>query len=167
MRVDSGQLIEHHPQPLWTPAGTKIRVPRTVVVTKGCDDAFRLIANISGTDAARKRNDVRIFTIGTHYAKEEFYSLLRLAPLDNGEFPAGYVHLPAAYDKAYFRGLVSESRVVHADGKVEWVRDRSVRNEPLDLRVMCRAAAELVGLGWIRDEHWNRLEAMCSQKESK
>ena len=171
LAIDSGdnpspvyQFAARHAQPIWTPAGTKIRQPRTVVVVKGNDDAFKLISNVSGTDAARKRNDIRIYTIGTHYAKQEFYDLLRLTPMEGGAFPPAYVHLPM-YEKPYFRGLCSETRVVHASGKVEWKPDPAVRNEPLDLRVYCRAAAELVGLSWMREEHWSHLEAMVSQKE--
>jgi len=171
LAIDSGnnpspvyQFAARHAQPVWTPAGTKIRQPRTVIAVKGNDDAFKVISNVSGTDAARKRNDIRIWTVGTHFCKQEFYDLLRLTPFEGGAFPPGYIHLPM-YEKAYFQGLCSETRIVHANGKIEWKPDPSIRNEPLDLRVYCRAVAELVGLFWMRDGHWAHLEAMVSQKE--
>jgi len=34
--------------------------------------------------------------------------------------------------------------IIRSSGKVEWVPDKSVRNEPLDLAVLCRAAARSV-----------------------
>ena len=160
------EFASKHAQPVWTPRGTFIRSPRVVVPVKGNDDAFKLISNVSSTDAARKRGDIRIWTIGTHYAKQEFYSLLRLAPPEGGgEFAPGYIHLPVGYEKAYFQGLCSESRVVRASGKVEWVPDPSIRNEPLDLRVYGRAAAELCGLSRLRDEHWEYLRMLASQQQ--
>ncbi len=158
------EFAARHAQPIWTPAGTKIRQPRTVVPVKGNDDAFKLISGVSGTDAARKRGDIRIWSVGTHYAKQEFYDLLRLTPLGAGEFPPGYCHFPTGYERAYFEGLCSETRIVHASGKVEWKADPSIRNEPLDLRVYNRAAAELAGLSWLKEQHWAHLQSLVSQR---
>ena len=55
--------------------------------------------------------------------------------------------------------------MVRASGKVEWVPDPSIRNEPLDLRVYARAAAELCGLSRLRDEHWEYLRMLASQQQ--
>jgi len=153
-----------HPQPHYSPAGTVIRTPGTVIPVKGNDDAFKLISTVSTTDAARKRQDVRIWTIGTHWAKQEFYDLLRLQPLEGGDFPPGYCHFPKAYEPVYFQGLCSERRVVHASGKVEWQQDPSVRNEPLDLRVYCRAAADLCDLTRLLPEEWAFLETAVARR---
>ena len=43
-------------------------------------------------------------------------------------------------------------------GKVEWVKDPNVRNEPLDLAVLCRAAAAVCGIDRFSDEDWAALE---------
>jgi len=158
------EFARAHSQPAYGPAGTAIRVPRTVIPVKGNDDAFKLISSVSATDAARKRQGVRIWTIGTHWAKQEFYDLLRLQPLDDGLFPPGYCHFPDAYDKIYFQGLCSERRVVHASGKVEWQQDPGVRNEPLDLRVYCRAAADLCDLTRLTPEQWAFLETAVTRR---
>jgi phage terminase large subunit GpA-like protein len=159
------EFARHHAQPVYGPAGTVIRVPRTVIPVKGTDDGFKLISGVSSTDAAQKRQDVRIWSVGTHWAKQEFYDLLRLAPMEGGAFPPGYCHFPKAYEKVYFQGLCAERRVVHSSGKVTWEEISNVRNEPLDLRgVYARAAAELCDLTRLTPEHWAFLESVVTQK---
>ena len=114
-----------------------------MVATKGTPDFLKLIARVSPTDAARKRQNVRIWHIGTHWAKQEFYDWLRIVLPDDGTYPPGYQHY-AYKDQDFYRGLCSESRIIRSSGKVEWIPDKSVRNEPLDLAVLCRAAAASV-----------------------
>jgi len=167
MAIDTGfrpqmvyEFAARHPQPAHGPAGDQIVAPRTVIPTKGTDHAFKLIASVSGTDAARKRQGVRIWSIGTHCAKQEFYDWLRLdLPTDPDEaFPAGYQHY-AYGDPDFYKGLCSESRVVRAlSGKIEWVKDPAVRNEPLDLAVLCRACAAVCGIDRFTEEEWAALE---------
>jgi phage terminase large subunit GpA-like protein len=159
------EFARRHPQPVYGPAGTRVCSFRTVIPVKGNDDAFKLISGVSGTDAAQKRQGVRIWAVGTHWAKQEFYDLLRLTALEGGAFPPGYCHFPAAYEKVYFQGLCSERRVVRASGKVEWEQDSVVRNEPLDLRgVYARAAAELCDLTRLTKEHWAFLESVVTRR---
>jgi phage terminase large subunit GpA-like protein len=167
MGIDTGfrpQMVydfaARHPQPVHGPAGDFIVAPRTVVPTKGTDDAFKLIAGVSSTDAARKRQNVRIWSIGTHWAKQELYDWLRLEPPTDPDepFPAGYQHY-AYGDPDFYKGLCSESRVVRPlTGKVEWVRDPSIRNEPLDTAVGCRVVAAICGIDRFTEEDWARLE---------
>ena len=152
MTIDSGfrpqmvyEFAARHPQPAHGPAGDAIAAPRTVVATKGKPDFLKLIASVSPTDASRKRQNVRIWHIGTHWAKQEFYDWLRIVLPDDGTFPPGYQHY-AYKDQDFYRGLCSESRIIRSSGKVEWVPDKSVRNEPLDLAVLCRAAAAVCGI---------------------
>jgi phage terminase large subunit GpA-like protein len=146
-----------HPQPAHGPAGDRVYAQRTVVPTKGTPDFLKLIARVSPTDAARKRQNVRIWHIGTHWAKQEFYDWLRIALPDDGAFPPGYQHY-AYKDQNFYRGLCSESRIIRASGKVEWIPDKSVRNEPLDLAVLCRAAAAICGIDSFSDEDWAAFE---------
>ena len=61
-------------------------------------------------------------------------------------------------DQDFYRGLCSESRIIRASGKVEWVPDKSVRNEPLDLAVLCRAAAAVCGIDRFTEDEWAELE---------
>jgi phage terminase large subunit GpA-like protein len=169
MGIDTGfrpQMVydfaARHPQPAHGPAGDQIIAQRSVVPTKGTDNAFKLISAVSGTDAARKRQGVRIWSVGTHWAKQEFYDWLRLdLPTDPEEpFPAGYQHYGYG-DPDFYKGLCSESRVVRASGKIEWVKDPSVRNEPLDLAVGCRVVAAICGIDRFSDEDWAELEGIA------
>ncbi len=41
---------------------------------------------------------------------------------------------------------------------MEWVPDKSVRNEPLDLAVLCRAAAAVCGIDRFSEDDWASLE---------
>ncbi len=164
MTIDSGfrpqmvyEFAARHPQPAHGPAGDVIAAPRTVVATKGKPDFLKLIASVSPTDASRKRQNVRIWHIGTHWAKQEFYDWLRIVLPDDGTFPPGYQHY-AYKDQDFYRGLCSESRIIRSSGKVEWIPDKSVRNEPLDLAVLCRAAAAVCGIDRFADEDWAALE---------
>jgi phage terminase large subunit GpA-like protein len=167
MAIDSGfrpQMVydfaARHPQPAHGPAGDAITAPRTVIPTKGTDNAFKLLASVSSTDAARKRQNIRIWSIGTHWAKQEFYDWLRLGlPTDPDEpFPPGYQHY-AYGDDQFYKGLCSETRVVRAaSGKIEWVKDPNVRNEPLDTAVLCRAASAVCGIDRFSEEDWAAAE---------
>ena len=164
MTIDSGfrpqmvyEFAARHPQPAHGPAGDAIAAPRTVVATKGKPDFLKLIASVSPTDASRKRQNVRIWHIGTHWAKQEFYDWLRIVLPDDGTYPPGYQHY-AYKDQDFYRGLCSESRIIRSSGKVEWVPDKSIRNEPLDLAVLCRAAAAVCGIDRFSDEDWAALE---------
>jgi phage terminase large subunit GpA-like protein len=166
MGIDSGfrpQMVYdfalRHPQPAHGPSGDRIYAIRSVVPTKGTADYLKLIAGVSKTDAARKRQGVRIWSIGTHWAKQEFYDALRLPLPDDGSFPMGYCHFPYP-EREFYRGLCSESRVVRENGKVEWIKDPAVRNEPLDLHVGNRAMAGLCGIdGQLTEEDWLQLES--------
>jgi phage terminase large subunit GpA-like protein len=113
-------------------------------------------------DAAKRRGGVRILTLGVSFLKQAVYDGLRLPmPPAGGEYPAGYWHYPD-YEYSWFQGLTSESRIVRENGKPEWVHDKSVRNEPLDLAVgnlamfhLCRTCIER-----FRESNWQRLEGM-------
>jgi len=58
------EFARRHPQPVYGPAGTRVCSFRTVIPVKGNDDAFKLNLGVSGTDAAQKRQGVRIWTVG-------------------------------------------------------------------------------------------------------
>jgi len=169
MTIDSGfrpqmvyEFAARHPQPAHGPAGDVIAAPRTVVATKGKPDFLKLIVSVSPTDASRKRQNVRIWHIGTHWAKQEFYDWLRIVLPDDGTYPPGYQHY-AYKDQDFYRGLCSESRIIRSSGKVEWIPDKSVRNEPLDLAVLCRAAAAVCGIDRFTDEDWAALEGTAPE----
>jgi len=165
--IDSGyrpqkvyDFCARYAQPAYGPAGVKLCAVRTVVPTKGGHGWDRAIEGFSPVDAAKKRGGVRILTLGASYLKQAVYDALRLpVPPPGGEYPAGYWHFPN-YEYSWFQGLTSESRIVRENGKPEWVHDKSVRNEPLDLAVgnmamyiLCRTRLDRCS-----NTDWRRLE---------
>lgn len=173
MGIDSGfraqtvyDFASKHPQPAHNDAtGSRIVAQRTVVVTKGDENDLKLIANVSKSDAARKRGGLRIWHIGTGRAKQEFYDALRLAPPENeGEPQPGRCHYPYP-EREFYRQVCSESKVVRSGGKVQWVKDPAVRNEPVDTHVGNRAMASLCGIdGHITEDEWLDLESRYSAR---
>jgi phage terminase large subunit GpA-like protein len=139
------------------PQGIKIVAPRTVVPVKGTNDMLRIISGISKEDAARKRQGVRIVSIGTYCAKAEIFDLLRHAlPNPDGSPSPGCYHFPL-YDMVYFEGLTSEVKITKPNGDIEYVK-RGARNEPVDLAVYNRGAASIVGIDRMGEEHWRAFE---------
>jgi phage terminase large subunit GpA-like protein len=136
--------------------GVRVIAPQTVVPTKGNDDAFQIISAVSSDEAARKRMGVKIVMIGTHRAKQDIFDSLLIAPNAEGPTPGCYHH--PDYTKEYFEGLAGETKVVHDNGKVEYVKKPNVRNEPLDLKVMNRAAASIYGIDRFKEKTWQKFE---------
>ena len=174
--IDSGyrpqmvyQFCSRYAQPAYGPAGMKLCAVRTVVPTKGGHAWDRAIEGFSPVDAAKKRGGVRILTLGASFLKQAIYDALRLPmPAAGGEFPAGYWHYPN-YEFSWFQGLTSESRVVRENGKPEWVHDKSVRNEPLDLAVgnlamyhLCRTCTDR-----FTESNWRRLEKLTAAPQQE
>ena len=77
--------------------------------------------------------------VGVDKAKLDIFARLGIK-----EAGPGYCHFPAGRDESWFAGLTSErkERVQGKDGRtrIRWVQDSSVRNEPLDCRVLAYAA---------------------------
>lgn len=101
---------------------------------------------IIGRPSRSNRRKVALFPVGVNSAKESLYSRLKI----NYVGP-GYCHFPIeadkGYDEGYFKGLVSERRVVRfhkGRPKVEWVKPSGARNEPLDLRNYATAAQKIL-----------------------
>ena len=148
-------FCRRYPQPAHGPAGSRVHSFRTVVPVKGGHSSFKLLESVSDTDAARKRGGLKIVTIGTPHAKEEFYAALRLeSPIEGASFPPSFCHYPH-YEVSYFQGLCAETRLINSRGSVEWRKDG--RNEPLDLQIYNRAAAALCGMESWSEEDWKAL----------
>jgi len=141
------------PQPAYGPAGAKVRAVRTVVPIKGGHDWQRAIEGFSSIEGARKRDGLRILTLGTPYLKQEVYNALRLPA---GDTPY-YWHYPN-YAEWWFQGLTAESVVTNSAGNRSWVWDKRFRNEPLDLGAYNLAMAELCEIGRFQESDWAELE---------
>ncbi len=88
---------------------------------------------------------VRIYILGVDTGKELVMSRLKI-----NEVGSGYCHFPSNseknYKEEYFKGLVSEKRVVrikkNGEREFVWIKKSNVRNEPLDIRNYATAAVE-------------------------
>lgn len=112
------------------------------------------------------KRGVQLWHIGTDTAKERFYGRLDLG-IDKGSGKLversgpGFQHFPRGLPDEYFDGIVSEKllrRTVRGVEKHEWVKTRE-RNEPLDLKIGCYAAAVYAGLQRI---NWDELERVIN-----
>lgn len=150
------EFCRKYPQPAHGPSGSTVNSYRTVVPIKGGHSQYKLIEGVSDTDAARKRSGLRIVTVGSSYAKQQVFDALQLeSPVDGGEYPKGYYHLPD-YEYSYFEGLTAETRVVRGGGEVAW--RRTGRNEPLDLAAYQLAISELCGVSRWAEAQWSEME---------
>lgn len=139
-----------------------------VFALKGTDDSSAIIVDTRAVEvqhqAKRLARGLRLWKVGTWFAKTELYGWLRLERPDDptAPLPPGYCHFPE-YPKAYFRGLTAEQFVRHEkkDGFVKWAWEKPAgeRNEPLDLRVYNRAVAAIIGLDRYPEAKWAALEA--------
>jgi phage terminase large subunit GpA-like protein len=169
MAIDTGMrpqpvysFARRHARPAYSASGIRIVAPRTVVPVKGNEDPLRIISKISREDASRKRQNIRIVSIGTHAAKQEIYDALReIVPSADGS-PVPRCHHFPAYGKEYFEGLCAEIRLVKENGRIEWRKKPNVRNEPLDLKVYNRAAASMFGIDRFGKKQWAALERMVA-----
>lgn len=159
----------HHQLQYNPAAGIKLHAIRTVVPVKGNDDDLCIISKVSKEDAARKRQGVRIISVGTLCAKTEIFdSLKHCQPRPNGSLSGlsspGCYHFPL-YLTTYFDGLTSEVRVVKSNGDVTYVK-RGARNEPVDLKVYGRAGASIVGIDRFNEGHWRKLEEAVRPRDA-
>lgn len=150
-------------QPGYGPAGMRVGAPRTVIPVKGNNDGIRLLSAVSKENAARKRQGVRIVSVGGPVAKQELYDNLRLPRPGIGAPAPGYCHFPG-YSLEYFEGLCSEKRIVHENGSVTWDKQGGARNEALDCRVYARAAAAVFGIDMFSENQWQALERQAAVK---
>lgn len=121
-----------------------------VIPVKGQDHQKTMVAppsQVGVTRDGRRAGRVKIWNVGVSLIKSELYAWLRLERDENGVYPAGYCHFPE-YDVQYFKGITAEeiqAKVVKGFTRYEWVK-KYPQNEPLDLRVYARAAANVIGL---------------------
>lgn len=151
--VDSGG---HFTQQVY--AWCRAREHRRIFAVKGKGGAG---VPMIGKATRNNRYKAALFPVGTDNAKSTIYARLRLE--DHGP---GSCHFPrdlgTGYTLEYFTGLCSERRevkFVSGQTKLVWVKkSRSVRNEPLDVRVYATAALEILN---------PRLEAMAARESAE
>lgn len=140
--------------------------PKRVVALKGRDDLQTVLASPRGVDIKQngkvlKRNAVMLWGYGASIIKAEIYGWLNNEVTDIQELmPIGYSHFPM-YDDEFFKQLTAEElikkKTTRGYYKHEWIKRRD-RNEALDLFVMNRAAASIIGLDRFQENDWQKME---------
>lgn len=112
----------------------------------------------------KRIGSVLLFPVGTWQAKAELYARLNAA-LPEGLYPPGWCYFPLdeeRYGISHFQQLTSE-RLVETQKRGytarEWVKNPSIRNEPLDCAVYARVAATHLGMDRWTAADWERLAA--------
>jgi phage terminase large subunit GpA-like protein len=149
-----------------------------VMLTKGHDRATVPVGKPTQVDVdlAGKRlaRGARVWPIGVSLLKSELYGWLRMdkptaAELAQGGLPFGWCHFPE-YGEGYFQGLASEALQKHVHPRTRqisyaWVKVHA-RNEPLDCRVMARAAAIQAGVLRLGEKIWSQMEGQFGKADS-
>lgn len=139
--------------------------PRRVAAMKGRDELQTVLSTPRGVDIKEngkiiKRNGTLLWGYGASIIKSEVYGWLNHDLIEDDLIPVGFSHFPM-YDEEYFKQLTAEhlqkKKTTRGYIKHEWVKKRD-RNEALDLFVMNRAAASMIGLDRFEEKDWNKLE---------
>lgn len=110
------------------------------------------------------RRGLKIWTVAVSTFKAELYRALWLKRGDDGETPAGWVHLPQGLDPEQAKQLVAEQLQTVRDkrgfSRQEWAKLRD-RNEQLDMAVYARAALWVAGADRRGDRFWDDMVAVA------
>jgi phage terminase large subunit GpA-like protein len=144
-----------------------------VMATKGMDSQAALLGLPKAQDVTIRgkllKGGVKLWPLGSSAGKRELYGWLRMEqPLEGEKLPRGWCHFPE-YPESYFQGLTAEQlvcRTVRGFPKWTWEKIRT-RNEPLDCRVMARAALAATGADRWTVEQWEERAGRVGLKISE
>lgn len=168
-------FVSRHPQPTVGPGGVSAKRPRTVVATVGRDDWKARVLGAQGLDKDKRKRAALIVSLGASYLKSEVQTWLKQPwPSDEqlaagASYPVGAHHASHEAGEVYFRQLCAEQIVTLRDrGRVRQVfRERGGdRNEALDVFVLARAAAHMVGIDHFTERDWSAWEEMVAPPEA-
>lgn len=165
MAVDSGDQTQT------VYAWVRAQRDQRVMATKGRDSQLQLVGLPTSqevrVDGKRYRHGIKLWNIGVSTGKQELYGWLKQeVPLEpDAPLPPGWCHFPM-YPQEWFMGLTAEElqmREVRGFPVWEWVKIRK-RNEPLDCRVMARAALSSLGADRWSAEQWAARASKVTQR---
>lgn len=125
-----------------------------VIAVKGIGSARSLVGVPSPVEITvsgkRMSRGYKVWPVGGHIGKAEFYGWLRLDRAADGEdFPPGYCHFPE-YAEEFFLQITAEHLVTvkkkNGFASLEWQMIPGRENHWLDCRIYARAAASVKGL---------------------
>lgn len=154
--IDSGG---HHTQEVYD--FVRLRRHRKIIAIKGASRPGRPIlsnkpakvdVNIRGR---LEKNGAELWFIGTDTAKDWLFGRW---PLESGP---GAIHFSSDLPEEYYHQLTAEQRSYkfQRGHKISvWTKEKSARNEALDLAVYNLAAAHYLGLHRLQENDWNNLK---------
>lgn len=105
------------------------------------------------------KRGLRLWTVAVDVFKAELYRRLWLSPREDGQRPAGWVHLPEGLEVEHVKQLVAEQLVTIKDrrgfARREW--DKMRANEQLDMAVYARAALSVMGSDRYGERFWEMM----------
>lgn len=122
---------------------------RTDIVYSFCDSFDAGVYPVMGSENMNRGKDyVKFFSVSDHQnprvdintnlLKQEIYQALNKGQFESGEYPKGYYHFPAEYDREHYNRLTAENRILEVGkrGQKTYRWDAgSRRNEQLDVAV--------------------------------
>jgi phage terminase large subunit GpA-like protein len=137
--VDSGYLTEE------VYKQTQKIMHLNVFPIKGITTKDRRFVSLPSIQEYSDGKKIKLYTINVNEGKDNIFSDIGAETPDI----SGFMHYPTKdgysrnYDYLYFRGLLSEEKIMTVNGTQKWVKrkDRE-RNEPLDIRNYANAAYE-------------------------
>lgn len=169
------------PQPAITPKAIRFSPSPTrpyVLATKGGKQLTpdKLVVRAAQIKKDKAKVGQRLWIMGTPLAKAELYRWLRRAPEDNEtsaeEREWGGISLPADVGEEYAQEMVAEiprktRSPTTGETTIRWYLPSGRANEGLDLHVMNRFAAGVMGLELAADGFWRGLEARAAASEGQ
>ncbi len=165
------QLADYFKEPII--ASDVVRVPRqALALYRGASTIVNAKLLLSAPGSKLKSNTrrrQRYWKIGTDVAKRELYTAIARQRASGGRQAA--CHAPLEYPIDYYQELTAEQIVSKCDKmtgrmvRAFYLAPR-VRNEALDLHVMNRVAAEVLGVGDWSPDKWARVRAESRIKAS-
>lgn len=169
LAVDSGYATQQ------VYAWVRAQISNRVMAVKGIEGAAVPVGQPSPVDVTcggkKVARGIKVWPVATSILKSELFGWLRMQrPSQEAgeEHPAGYCHFPQ-YQEEYFKQLTAEQLVTHVVKgyrKQEWQKTRE-RNEALDCRIYSRAAASVVGLDRLQEQHWRQLKMNVEPTHAK
>jgi phage terminase large subunit GpA-like protein len=144
-----------------------------ILATKGMDTQSGLLGMPKSQDVTLRgkllKGGVKVWPLGSSTGKRELYGWLKAdQPIDDELRPRGWCHFPE-YAEDYFQGLTAEQLIPKTvRGFTKWVWEKiRTRNEPLDCRVMARAALAATGGDRWTPEQWAARASRVGMKTSE
>ncbi len=87
--------------------------------------------------------DTILYTLSTIVYKDIIYNNIQIPRQEGDIQKSNFCDFPSDYKMEYFRQLTSEKRMIDDNGEIYYTENHTIRNEPLDCRVLNLCAADI------------------------